>query len=67
MSNIPADLLSGWDIVVVDDEPDIRNLVQEILEDEDYEVGAAENAEAARQARRNRRPDLVLLASGCPM
>ncbi len=48
-------------ILVVDDEPDIRTLVQEILEDEDYEVGTAENGETARAALRSRRPDLVLL------
>ena len=48
-------------ILVVDDEADIRNLVQEILEDEDYEVSTAEDGEHARQALRNRRPDLILL------
>ena len=48
-------------ILVVDDEPDIRSLVQEILEDEGYEVSVAESGEAARKARRLRRPDLVLL------
>ncbi len=48
-------------ILVVDDEPDIRHLVQEILEDEGYEVSVAENGEAARNAHRRRRPDLVLL------
>ncbi len=48
-------------ILVVDDEPDIRNLVQEILEDEDYEVATAENGERARTALRSRRPDLILL------
>jgi len=48
-------------ILVVDDEIDICNLVKEILEDEGYEVGTAENGAAARQARRDRRPDLVLL------
>ncbi len=48
-------------ILVVDDEPDIRGLVKEILEDEDYEVSVAEGAEAARQARRAQRPDLILL------
>ncbi|WP_297528865.1 sigma-54-dependent transcriptional regulator [Thiohalobacter sp.] len=48
-------------ILVVDDEPDIRNLVKEILEDEGYEVTVAENGQAARQARRQRRPDLILL------
>jgi len=48
-------------ILIVDDEPDIRTLVKEILEDEGYEVSTAENADEARQARRSRRPDLILL------
>ena len=48
-------------ILVVDDEPDIRNLVSEILEDEGYTVTTAEGGEAARKARRARRPDLILL------
>ena len=48
-------------ILIVDDEPDIRQLVSEILEDEGYEVSVAENAAAARQCRRLRRPDLTLL------
>jgi DNA-binding NtrC family response regulator len=48
-------------ILVVDDEPDIRELVREILEDEGYTVSMAEGGEAARKARRARRPDLILL------
>ncbi len=48
-------------ILVVDDEPDIRELVKEILEDEKYTVSAAADGESARQARRERRPDLILL------
>jgi two-component system nitrogen regulation response regulator NtrX len=48
-------------ILVVDDEPDIRHLVQEILEDEDYEVAIAQNGESARASLRTRRPDMVLL------
>ncbi|MFZ1325638.1 MAG: sigma-54 dependent transcriptional regulator [Candidatus Contendobacter sp.] len=48
-------------ILVVDDEPDIRDLVKEILEDEGYTVATAENASAAREARRVQRPDLILL------
>jgi two-component system, NtrC family, nitrogen regulation response regulator NtrX len=48
-------------LLVVDDEPDIRELLKEILDDEGYEVEVAHNAEAARAARRQRRPDLVLL------
>lgn len=48
-------------VLVVDDEPAIRNLVKEILEDEGYSVSTAENAQAARDARRQRKPDLVLM------
>ena len=53
-------------ILVVDDEPDIRTLVKEILEDEGYEIGIAENGSQARERRRERRPDLVLLDIGMP-
>jgi two-component system nitrogen regulation response regulator NtrX len=53
--------MSGGAILVVDDEPDIRRLVQEILVDEGYAVTTAENARAARLAYDVRRPDLVLL------
>ena len=48
-------------ILVVDDEPDIRELLQEILEDENYAVAVAENAEAARRLRLEQNPDLILL------
>ncbi len=48
-------------ILVVDDEKDICTLVQEILEDEGFEVVVAESADAAREARRARKPDLILL------
>jgi two-component system nitrogen regulation response regulator NtrX len=48
-------------ILVVDDEPDIRELVQEILQDEGYRVSVAENGEAARKAFTRNAPDLVLL------
>ena len=48
-------------ILVVDDEPDIRELVRDILEDEGYEVTIAENGEAARVSFARHNPDLVLL------
>jgi len=53
--------MSATHILVVDDEPDIRGLVQEILEDEGYRVSGAESGAAARLALRERRPDLILL------
>ena len=48
-------------ILVVDDEPDIRRLVAEILEDEGYQVATAENAGAARELKKSQAPDLILL------
>ncbi|HET8701469.1 MAG TPA: sigma-54 dependent transcriptional regulator [Nitrococcus sp.] len=53
--------MSAAYVLVVDDEPDIRQLVKEILEDEGYQVATAGNAAAAREARRRRCPDLILL------
>ena len=48
-------------VLVVDDESDIRELLQEILSEEGYEVDTAANATEARAARAIHAPDLVLL------
>ncbi len=48
-------------VLVVDDEADIRALIQEILTDENYRVTVAGNAAEARTARQAHRFDLVLL------
>jgi two-component system, NtrC family, nitrogen regulation response regulator NtrX len=53
--------MSKRHILVVDDEPDIRNLVQEILQDEGFSVNVAENASKARQEIESLKPDLILL------
>ena len=53
--------MSRENILIVDDEPDIRNLVQEILVDEGYAVRVAEDTAAARQHANTQPPDLVLL------
>jgi two-component system, NtrC family, nitrogen regulation response regulator NtrX len=49
------------DILVVDDEVDIRELVSGILEDEGYAVRTAKDAEEALSAIGARRPNLLLL------
>ncbi|WP_203309943.1 MULTISPECIES: sigma-54-dependent transcriptional regulator [Sphingomonas] len=49
------------DILVVDDEFDIRELVAGVLEDEGYETRVAANSDAALEAIAMRRPSLVLL------
>lgn len=49
------------EILIVDDEVDIRDLIGGILEDEGYVVRFADSADAALDAIRARKPDLVLL------
>ena len=49
------------DILVVDDEKDIRELVAGVLEDEGYETRLAADSDAALEAIAARRPSLVLL------
>jgi two-component system nitrogen regulation response regulator NtrX len=53
--------MSNPHVLVVDDEEDIRALIQDILSDEGYGVTVAANAEEARVARASRKFDLVLL------
>ena len=53
--------MSSARILVVDDEADIRELVQEILSEEGYAVDVAANAAEARVACARQAPDLVLL------
>lgn len=49
------------DILVVDDERDIRDLVTGVLEDEGYQTRSAADSDAALEAIAERRPSLVLL------
>ncbi len=48
-------------VLVVDDEPDIRMLLRDVLEDEGYQVALAGSVAEAKSQRRSRRPDLILL------
>lgn len=53
--------MSTAHVLVVDDEADIRALIQEILTDENYRVTVAGNAAEARRARESNKCDLILL------
>jgi DNA-binding NtrC family response regulator len=53
--------MSGPRILVVDDESEIRGLLQEILADEGYDVESAADAAEARSRRVKHEPDLILL------
>ena len=49
------------DVLVIDDEADIRELVSGILQDEGHQVRAARDADEALEAVKRRRPTLVVL------
>jgi two-component system nitrogen regulation response regulator NtrX len=49
------------DILIIDDEADIRDLVSGILEDDGHQVRAARDSDEALEAIRRRRPSLVVL------
>ena len=51
----------AFDILVVDDEPDIRELIAGVLGDEGYSVRTADTAERALDEVRTRTPRLVVL------
>jgi CheY-like chemotaxis protein len=55
-------------VLVVDDDPDIRSTIREILEDEGYCVlDAANGLEALGRLRGERAPDLILLDLSMPV
>ncbi|MEK6540967.1 MAG: response regulator, partial [Pseudomonadota bacterium] len=49
------------DILIVDDEQDIRELVAGVIEDEGYQTRTAANSDETLAALSERRPSLVLL------
>src|ERR1041385_1177000 len=49
------------DILIVDDEADIRELVAGILQDEGYDTRTARDSDEARATIKTRRPHLVFL------
>src|SRR3954464_15309103 len=53
--------IMALDILIVDDERDIRELVAGVLEDEGFETRTAANSDEALQALADRRPSLLLL------
>jgi two-component system nitrogen regulation response regulator NtrX len=58
---LAPDLRMPHDILIVDDEPDIRMLIDGVLADEGYETRAAGTSDAAIAAFHTRRPSLVVL------
>ncbi len=61
---LPA--LAGLKVLVVDDEPDARGLVQRLLRDHEVDVVLAGSVAEAEETFRRERPDLVLSDIGMP-
>src|SRR5579863_3566382 len=51
----------AYDVLIVDDEPDIRLLIDGVLRDEGYDTRGAGDSDAAIASFRVRRPSLVIL------
>jgi len=53
-------------VLIVDDDPDIRELISDYLSGHGYEVATADGAPAMRECIQKRVPDVVLLDIGLP-
>lgn len=53
--------MAKLDILIIDDEIDIRKMIQGILEDEDYLTRGAKNSDEAYQSVTEKKPDLIIL------
>jgi two-component system phosphate regulon response regulator OmpR len=56
----------GYQVLVVDDDPDVRELITDYLSTHGYRVAAADCADAMRAALATQTPDVVLLDIGLP-
>ena len=54
-------MITAKHILIVDDELEIRKIIQEILSDEGYSTSSASSAEEARIEANKKKPDLVFL------
>jgi two-component system cell cycle response regulator DivK len=54
-------------ILVVEDQPDSRQIIRDMLAGTDYEITEAENGEAALTAIAKQRPDLILMDIELPI
>ena len=68
MSGMSGDALrSNGPILVVDDDPGLREIIRETLEDEGFLVDVARDGLQALELAAQRRPELVILDWGLPV
>ena len=66
LSDAPAGAEAGLPVLVVDDDPKVREVAVWALEDEGFTVDAAGNRQQAVERAQKRRPALVVLDMGLP-
>ena len=57
---------ASGEILLIDDDQDVRNVLHEVLEDLGYTVNAAENADAGLKLLEQTNPDIVVLDFAMP-
>ncbi|HVU12452.1 MAG TPA: response regulator [Phototrophicaceae bacterium] len=67
MTTIPRNVLNGWDVLVVDDEPDSLEVASRLLRHYGAQVRTAINGEEALNAVRERRPTIVVSDLSMPV
>ncbi|MDX2076478.1 MAG: response regulator [bacterium] len=67
MQNIPQDLLTGWDIVVLDDEDDSLEVAEVILLEYGANVYTAQNGKAGLEVVNRVRPRFVISDLSMPV
>jgi PAS domain S-box-containing protein len=66
LSSDVSDRLAGIKVLVVDDEPDARNLIKRLFEERDAVVTTAASADEAVQLVRSERPNVLISDIGMP-
>ena len=66
VDDLPLPSLEGIRIVVVDDEPDARDMLKRLLEDQAAHVEVHDSAHSALEALKHTRPDVIVSDIGMP-
>ena len=67
MTTIPRNVLDGWDVLVVDDEPDSLEVASRLLRHYGAQVRTATNGEEALNTVREKRPTVVISDLSMPV
>jgi CheY-like chemotaxis protein/anti-sigma regulatory factor (Ser/Thr protein kinase) len=66
VDDLPLPKLDGIRILVVDDEPDVRDLLKRLLEEQEARVEVCDSAHTALEALKHTRPDVIVSDVGMP-